>query len=360
MTTATTSTITLNNTPGLSHPVPATASTSPASSSPSPARKRKRVSHSPSSTRNTSPCTLDGEEEEEEDDDDDDGSSTTTTARRGGKGKGGGEMDPVRAARLEARAARNRVSAQHSRDRKKNHVVNLESEVKQLRSDKAEMTDRIKALEDLVKTLLEAGAAAKDVGPLTTTTKAGLESCPPAATLCITPQALCHRVDDSSSPSLAAPTTLPMPPLPASSHPNLPLDAETNCTDPTIDDARLPAAEATMCSDALTQQRASWTLSNQVSKPSSANWEGNRSRRSDWTEWSTAAAEKRAEDRLCSGKGCERKTSSSRGWVMKTAGLHSTSKESSTPRPLRIRVRVRLVRRRKNKGKKKTKGRLAQ
>lgn len=63
-------------------------------------------------------------------------------------------VDPERAARLAARAARNRVSAQKSRDRKKKHVSELEQESNQLRAEKVELEERVRTLEGLVKTLL--------------------------------------------------------------------------------------------------------------------------------------------------------------------------------------------------------------
>lgn len=74
-------------------------------------------------------------------------------------------VDPERAARLAARAARNRVSAQNSRNRKKHHVSNLEQETQVLRQENAELEARVKTLESLVKTLLMSGAPANG-GPI--------------------------------------------------------------------------------------------------------------------------------------------------------------------------------------------------
>ncbi|UZJ56279.1 hypothetical protein CBS101457_005599 [Exobasidium rhododendri] len=235
---------------------------SPLNDSPSPtSHKRKRSLGSPFSTRTSSPASsiMDGEDDNDGDDDDEGNSSSTTTtatsasSRSTLKSKSKGKMDPARVARLEARAARNRVSAQHSRDRKKNHVVNLEVEVTQLRAEKAEMTTRIKALEDLVKTLLNATGANKgNVEQVTTDSTPFSPSSLPKAVdatssslLCITPQALSQRTTDSTS--FAAPISSSVIVSPASSLSTLPNALMITPKDLTISDARLPAVEATRC-----------------------------------------------------------------------------------------------------------------
>ncbi|MCO5598860.1 hypothetical protein L7F22_052959 [Adiantum nelumboides] len=92
--------------------------------------------------------------------DDDDARSTSSSSNSSTKGYETKlalklrSVDPERAVRLAARAARNRVSAQKSRDRKKKHVSELEQESNQLRAEKAELEERVRTLEGLVKTLL--------------------------------------------------------------------------------------------------------------------------------------------------------------------------------------------------------------
>ncbi|PWN31503.1 uncharacterized protein FA14DRAFT_94769 [Meira miltonrushii] len=92
--------------------------------------------------------------------DDDDARSTSSSSNSSTKGYETKlalklrSVDPERAARLAARAARNRVSAQKSRDRKKKLVSEMEQESNQLRAEKAELEERVRTLEGLVKTLL--------------------------------------------------------------------------------------------------------------------------------------------------------------------------------------------------------------
>lgn len=333
------------------------------------ANKRKRTSESPTYSRSTvSPFS---DADDDDDDGDDSASSSTTTTpgpRRTPKtNKASAEKDPIRAARLEARAARNRVSAQHSRDRKKNHVQSLEAEVAQLREEKTEMAQRICALEELVKTLLGAGVAnAQGVVDPTVTT---VSTTPPGLSLLsepissskagplplsLAPSALVQQTSDSL---LAAPTSTPLYAVSASLSSTTPLSL-TDSNDSTTNDARLPAAEAieSTLSASLTQQRASRKSSLSVKETSMLLDEMRSRLSSEWMSQSMAAAVKQTS---CLGQEQDgprwkvvRQAQKNRreqrdDWTRKaTAGCHSTLKASSTThnrRIIRIRVRMRKV-----------------
>ena len=148
------------------------------------------------------------------------------------KRRRGDPEDPARKARLVARQARNRASAQNSRDRKKHERESLESEVVSLRernslleSKVTDMEKGIAALMDFVQVLMkekQQQPAAQPVQPLSqaSSTQRGLSA--PLAVPCVS---TLSSQTPTSSPSAqtaatshAAPTTsTPLTPAPITS-----------------------------------------------------------------------------------------------------------------------------------------------
>lgn len=156
-----------------------------------------------------------------------------------------GAMDPERAARLAARAARNRISAQNSRDRKKQHVGQLEEEVNQLRHDKAELAQRVKTLEGLVYSLLSSQQSSctslpsSSSVPLSTATPSTeLQADLPITSVASNSQS---RAEGHIVP-VAAPTT---PTVSDSASSTLRTSGLAHDSSKAADHARLPAAETT-------------------------------------------------------------------------------------------------------------------
>lgn len=170
--------------------------------------------------------------------------------------------DPERRARLEARQARNRLSAQYSRERKKAYMDELESSVSALKSDNASLRQqkeqetvvrktlevklkdcesRISSLENLIRNLVNPSVSAS----------------PASFTLSPSVSAFLQSVDSSHKsgtcpPTIAAPASIGSP-LPSSG---------TSVQQTSNEDVRLPAAEAT-CSDAPSPRDAELEQSQQ-------------------------------------------------------------------------------------------------
>jgi hypothetical protein len=199
-------------------------------------------------------------------------SSSSHTQLAGSKRKASGKpIDPERAARLEARQARNRASAQISRDRKKAALEGLESELDSLRRDNAalqaraaeaqRLETRVAALENLVRCLLQAGApplgSASPLGGLADSLLTPHAIVDPAATLSsLSPSSPAARPlvsePTASSSLLAHPTSSPAT---LSTHPTHSLFAAQSAApaaslppaeshDSASPSVRLPAAEA--------------------------------------------------------------------------------------------------------------------
>ncbi|PWN92003.1 hypothetical protein FA10DRAFT_259270 [Acaromyces ingoldii] len=241
---------------------PSTSTLPSVATTPVTKRKREAPLSPPLSILGLSPSPLSpGDDERDDDDDDHEDDSVTSTKRRGTKGA----MTPERAARLEARAHRNRLSAQNSRNRKKMHVATLEKEVVELKEERDSLKSRVKVLEDLVHSLL--ANANKTVDPTVTSGlpagQAASSSTRPAESnrlpaigtqLSLTPST-------SSTPGDIARTERTDPIAAPMHYLSTPaLEAPTSSSTPTTivptpsDLARLPAAEASFHENA--QQRA--------------------------------------------------------------------------------------------------------
>ncbi|SNX86005.1 uncharacterized protein MEPE_04714 [Melanopsichium pennsylvanicum] len=156
--------ITVASSPAPALPQPSTASPSAvASSSRLPETPLKEefadVSLTPSSSsikkRKFAHANEDEDEDESDDEDLDHSSSSVSPSKPTSTGRRGKASDEERKARLEARQARNRLSAQYSRERKKAYVEQLEGSVNSLKSENTLLRQQ-RDQDQLIRQALEA------------------------------------------------------------------------------------------------------------------------------------------------------------------------------------------------------------
>jgi len=135
-------------------------------------------------------------------------SNASKKRARGGKDELGDDPNAPGLTVLEARKIRNRLSAAQSRERQRNHVSNLEAQV-------AQLTARNTYLEERVRQLEAAAAAADATAPPTTPTQKKATTAPAPMSI----------ESIMSHPVVAAPAPLSLPsalPATTSAFPSLP------------------------------------------------------------------------------------------------------------------------------------------